>query len=145
MNSRGRNRPEPGAELPGLPARLATAELVAEFAEASGDRNPLHVNPAAARAAGHPDVLVHGMLTLGWLAELVSSWEAVRSIRQLRASFVAPVPAGTRLSVFGTVTELWETDDGTHASLRLTAHRADGTVTARGKAIVTLGEVGSAS
>lgn len=39
-------------------------EDIHAYAEASGDHNPLHLDPEAARAAGYPDVLAHGMLTL---------------------------------------------------------------------------------
>lgn len=38
-----------------------------DYADAAGDPNPVHTDPAAARAAGHPGVIVPG-LCLVWLA-----------------------------------------------------------------------------
>ena len=44
--------------------RLFDAETPARYADASDDHNPLHLDDEAARAAGHPGRLIHGMCTL---------------------------------------------------------------------------------
>lgn len=44
-----------------------TARHAADYADAAGDPNPVHAHPAAARAAGYPDVIVPGLCLL-WLA-----------------------------------------------------------------------------
>jgi acyl dehydratase len=41
-----------------------TRAMLALFAGASGDHNPVHIDIDAARAAGLPDVIGHGMLTI---------------------------------------------------------------------------------
>ncbi|HLU28694.1 MAG TPA: MaoC/PaaZ C-terminal domain-containing protein [Glycomyces sp.] len=51
------------------------ADLVA-YAEASGDHNPIHLDEAAARAAGLPDVIAHGMYTMGLVSRAVLEWAA---------------------------------------------------------------------
>ncbi|HKJ11319.1 MAG TPA: MaoC/PaaZ C-terminal domain-containing protein [Ornithinimicrobium sp.] len=45
-----------------------------EYAEASGDRNPIHLDEQAARAVGLPGVIAHGMWTMGAAADVVSTW-----------------------------------------------------------------------
>jgi len=65
-----------------LPSDLAT-----RYAEASGDDNPIHIDETAARAAGLPGVVVHGMCVLA------VAWAATE--RTLRR---APVAASCRFS-----------------------------------------------
>jgi len=52
---------------------LFTADEVAEFARLSGDVNPLHVDPAFARAAGMGRPVVHGMLSAAHLSAIVGT------------------------------------------------------------------------
>ena len=52
---------------------LFTADEVAEFARLSGDVNPLHVDPAFARAAGMGRPVVHGMLSAARVSAIVGT------------------------------------------------------------------------
>lgn len=51
------------------------ADLVA-YAEASGDHNPIHLDDAAAEAAGLPGVIAHGMYTMGLVSRAILEWVA---------------------------------------------------------------------
>src|SRR5229473_98550 len=79
---------DPGSQLhPDMNARLETADVATEvartryeplgrddlqrYAQASGDLNPLHLDPAFARQAGFDDVIVHGMLGMALLGRLL--------------------------------------------------------------------------
>jgi len=62
-----------GDELAPLQVRLTRADLV-RYAGASGDFNPIHWSDRAARAAGLPDVIAHGMLTMALATRLVTTW-----------------------------------------------------------------------
>ena len=46
-------------------------EQLQAYAQASGDLNPLHLDPAFARKAGFDDVIVHGMLGMALLGRLL--------------------------------------------------------------------------
>ena len=48
-------------------------EMLARYAEASGDTNPLHLDPAFARKAGFDDVIVHGMLSMALLGLIIAA------------------------------------------------------------------------
>ena len=44
------------------------------YAGVSGDGNPIHWDESIAKLAGLPDVIAHGMLTMGLGAGFVSAW-----------------------------------------------------------------------
>ena len=44
------------------------------YANASGDQNPIHQDEAFARSVGLPDVIAHGMWTMGASATVVTDW-----------------------------------------------------------------------
>jgi acyl dehydratase len=50
-----------------------TPDVLAAFATASGDDNPLHRDLEGARAAGLGQVPVHGMLSMAYLARLATT------------------------------------------------------------------------
>ena len=94
---------EPGAELPPL-ARVVTREDLFAYGEASGDRNPLHRDDDAARAAGFPVVIAHGMFTMGHMAACVVAWAGESAaVERLTAQFRAPVIVGEEIVAGGRV------------------------------------------
>lgn len=50
-----------------------TRQQLADYADASGDRNPIHLDDAFAQAAGFPSVIVHGMLSMAFMADHLRS------------------------------------------------------------------------
>jgi acyl dehydratase len=60
-----------------------TKEQIAAYAEASGDRNPIHLDEEFARSVGLPGVIAHGMLQMGLLA--VVAGEAAGGSGRLRS------------------------------------------------------------
>ena len=64
----GRRRRRPGDRA----RRRATRS--SPYADASGDQNPIHQDEAFARSVGLPDVIAHGMWTMGASATVVTDW-----------------------------------------------------------------------
>jgi acyl dehydratase len=62
-----------GDELPLHHARLSRGDLV-NYSGVSGDANPIHWDEDIAKLAGLPDVIAHGMLTMGVGAGFASAW-----------------------------------------------------------------------
>jgi acyl dehydratase len=62
-----------GDELPVHRARLSRGDLV-NYAGVAGDANPIHWDEDIAKLAGLPDVIAHGMLTMGLGAGFASAW-----------------------------------------------------------------------
>ena len=96
----------PGEELPAL-KRVVTREDVKAYADASGDQNPLHQDDEAAREAGFPGIVAHGMFTLGHLTSCIVGWAGEASaLARVRAQFRAPVFVGETIVAGGTVKAL---------------------------------------
>lgn len=62
-----------GDELPGHNAHLSRGDVV-NYSGVAGDANPIHWDENLARLAGLPDVIAHGMLTMGLGAGFASAW-----------------------------------------------------------------------
>jgi acyl dehydratase len=80
------------------------------YADASGDHNPIHINAEAARAVGLDGTIAHGMLSMGFLGQLVTDWLAAQPttggwVSRLRVRFQAMVRPGDTLTCQGVLTE----------------------------------------
>ncbi len=95
----------------------------------SGDRNPLHRDPAIAKMAGFPRPILHGLATYGTacraLISTVCKYDATK-ITGFDARFSAPVFPGETI-----VTEMWV--DGAVVSFRCRLKERDGIVLNNGK------------
>lgn len=75
----------------------------------SGDRNPLHVDPEAARAAGFERPILHGLCTFGMVARALVRHccdDSPDRVREIGARFSAPVYPGDVLRL-----EIWQRAD----------------------------------
>src|SRR5437763_14328467 len=92
-----------GQSLPPLVKRV-TVEQIRQYAEASGDRNPIHLDDVFARAAGLPGVIAHGMLTMAFANQLVTDWLGDRSmLKRLQGRFAGMVLPGDDVTCSGSV------------------------------------------
>lgn len=92
-----------GMEIPTL-TKVVTREDVRAYADASGDRNPLHQDDEVARAAGFPGTIAHGMFTMAHLASCLVRWLGdPAALKRLRAQFRAPVFMGETIVAGGVV------------------------------------------
>ena len=93
----------PGQALPSL-AKHVTVEQIRQYADASGDRNPIHLDETFARSAGLPGVIAHGMLTMAFANQMVTDWLGDRSLlRRLQGRFAGMVVPGDDVTCSGTV------------------------------------------
>jgi len=84
--------------LPELRERL-TQERIAAYAMASGDHNPIHLDPDYARAAGLPSTIAHGLLTLGVAAAELELWaQGSAWTSRVSCRFSAPLPSGQEVT-----------------------------------------------
>ena len=125
-----------GSALPPLSTGPVTRHRVAMYAHGSGDLNPIHVDPDYARdKAGLPDVIVHGMYSMGMLSRLLTQWAGPGSVRAIETRFAAMLPVKASLECSGVI-EVQATEDGSLVTVKLTATQADGSAVAAGQAQV---------
>jgi len=68
----GKERWVVGAELPSL-AKTLSQDKIDRYARASGDFNPIHVDPAFAAQTPFGGTIAHGMLLLAYLSEMLTA------------------------------------------------------------------------
>jgi acyl dehydratase len=132
-----RQAPEPHpipARAPDAVCDLTTRPETALIYRLSGDRNPLHAEPAVARAAGFPRPIAHGLGNFGFAGHAVLKTMCGYDPQKLTAfacRFSAPVFPGETLR-----TEMWR--DGAVVSFRTRVVERDVIAVNNGRA-----EVGS--
>jgi acyl dehydratase len=95
-------------------------QMLVEYANASGDQNPIHQNEEFAKSVGLPNVIAHGMYTMGIAATYLSELAGSQAVTELSAKFIKPVvvPAGVdvAIEISGKILEV----DGLIAKVELT-------------------------
>jgi acyl dehydratase len=115
----------PGQALPSL-TKHVTVEQIRQYAEASGDRNPIHLDESFARSAGLPGVIAHGMLTMAFANQMVTDWLGDRSLlKRLQGRFAGMVVPGDDVTVSGSVVSKDEATRRVVINLVVTNQRGD--------------------
>jgi acyl dehydratase len=68
-----------------------TMDDLRRYAEASGDDNPIHLDPELARRAGLPGSPVHGMLLMSRFVPALAIWRPDLTLIRLSGKFLRPV------------------------------------------------------
>jgi acyl dehydratase len=93
------------------------------YAAASGDFNPIHVDPRVGRAAGFRGAILQGMCTYAWAAEACVEYlgDPAR-LRRLRVRFSRPLQVGDVVTFEGRCTAI----EGGTIRIALSARNQDG-------------------
>ncbi len=116
-----------GYELPVHHTRLSRGDLV-NYSGVAGDANPLHWDEEIAKLAGQPDVIAHGMLTMGLGAGFGSDWSgdpgaATRYAVRLSQPAVVPADGGADIEFSGRIKSL---DPETRSGIVIVGAKASG-------------------
>lgn len=127
-----------GDAIPVLALPPVSRLTLALYCGASGDHNPIHVDTDFARIAGLPDVIAHGMLSMAWLARLLTNWVPQTAIRDYSVRFAAMTHVHENITCTGQVTEKFEENGERRVRLSLTTVNAEGQIKLAGDAVVAL-------
>jgi len=127
-----------GDTLPPLTLPPLTRTTLALYCGASGDHNPIHVDIDFAKKAGYPDVFAHGMLSVAWLARMLTNWVPQTRLREFGVRFTALTQVGEVITCSGSVTELFEAGGERRARLSIQTTNAQGQVKLAGDAVVAI-------
>ncbi|EWT02990.1 acyl dehydratase [Intrasporangium oryzae NRRL B-24470] len=129
-----------GDVLPPKTIHIDRATLV-RYAGASLDRNPIHWDERFAKGVGLPDVIAHGMFTMGAAATVVTDWvgDAGRVVDygvRFTKPVVVPYESGADLEVSGVVKAV--DPETRRVTVELTATAAGEKVLGRALAVARL-------
>ncbi|HUO03810.1 MAG TPA: MaoC/PaaZ C-terminal domain-containing protein [Candidatus Binataceae bacterium] len=105
----GSSEPRPPEPVRGEPlysvAQTIDKDQTFRYAEASGDRNPIHVDENVAKMAGLPGIIVHGLCTMAFTSKVaidrLCGGDPAR-LKRLRVRFSRPVLPGQTIT-----TKVW--------------------------------------
>jgi acyl dehydratase len=115
-------------------------ETLVAYANASGDQNPIHQDEDFAKSVGLPDVIAHGMFTMGAAGSVVEEWAGDGGrVVEFGTRFTKPVvvpQSGGEIEVSGEVKSVDE--QSRRATVELTATSDGAKVLGRCVAVVQL-------
>lgn len=77
------------------------------YAGASGDFNPIHIDPEFGKMVGLGGAIIQGLCTLAFASKTVTDWAGdPGKLKRLKCRFSAPVLMEDTISVQGTVTDV---------------------------------------
>jgi acyl dehydratase len=101
---------EPPDRAPDKTAEMQTLPIQAMIYRLSGDRNPLHIDPAFAKMAGYDTPILHGLCTLGHAGRAVLG--AYCDNDPARMTGLAVRFSGVVFPGDSIITEMWDEGDG---------------------------------
>ncbi|MCL1817594.1 MAG: hypothetical protein FWG35_01595 [Spirochaetaceae bacterium] len=125
-----------GDALPVLEKPEITRLQLVKYAGASGDFNPIHTIPEAARQAGLEGPIAHGMLIMGILGQMISGWAGTGNVVKYGVSFKAMTRPGDVLYAKGTVKRKYEENEKKLIDCAVYVEDARGEVKVEGKVTV---------
>jgi acyl dehydratase len=112
-----------GTSLPAFTLPTVDIATLEGYADASGDHALIHLDAAAARSAGFPGIIAHGLLVMAYLGRAVTAWYPEAQLRELGCRFMAVTLLGDRLTCGGSVVKVVETE--TERVVELDVHVVD--------------------
>jgi len=127
-----------GDELPPLVKGPIQQIQLTRYAGASGDFNPIHQDDEFAKAAGMGGVFAHGMLSMGFVGQVVTDWAGAGQVRKLGVRFAGLVRLKDTVTCRGRVLARSSKDDVNLVDLEVWAENQKGDKVVTGKATVAL-------
>ena len=114
-------------------------QTLIDYANASGDQNPIHQHEEFAKSVGLPDVIAHGMLTMALASRFVAQWAGdVSKVKEFSARFTKPVVVPAGVDVELVVSAVIDEVTARSVTLDITAECAGTKVLGMAKATIAL-------
>jgi 3-hydroxybutyryl-CoA dehydratase len=120
--------------------RYITQEKINLYAEASGDFNPIHVDEAFATKTPFGGTIAHGMLSLAYVSEMMTSAFGRSWLfgGRLRAKFKDSARPGDTVTITGRIFCIDQKSDVSYANCNFECCNQKGETIVAGEAIVKL-------
>lgn len=112
-----------GLDLGTTDWQLVDQAMIDAFADATGDRQWIHIDPVRAAAGPFGGTIAHGYLTLSLLPGFFSQLYRVEGVSMIinyglgKVRFPSPVPSGSRLRASSRISEVVEVAGGVQCTL----------------------------
>jgi len=116
---------------------LSHLQLV-RYAGASGDFNPLHTDPKIGELIGVGGIIGHGMLTMGFVGQLLSDYVGPTALRKFGVRFKGMTHLDDVITCTGTITEKYEADGEARIAGKIQATDQNGDVKVAGTFVAAL-------
>ena len=128
---------EVGDSLPEL-EKTVSQERIEQYATASGDFNPIHIDEEFAATSQFGGRIAHGMLIAAFVSEMLTKAfeQAWLDSGKLKIRFRAPVFPGETVSTFGEVKKIEDVDGVKRITCSVGARKSDGESAITGDAVV---------
>jgi len=127
-----------GDELPPLVKGPIQQIQLTRYAGASGDFNPIHQDDEFAKAAGMGGVFAHGMLSMGFVGQVVTDWAGAGQVRKLGVRFAGLVRLKDTITCRGRVLAKSSKDDVNLVELEVWAENQKAEKVVTGRATLSL-------
>ena len=130
---------EVGDSLPEL-QKAVSQERIEQYASASGDFNPIHINEEFAATSQFEGRIAHGMLIAAFVSEMLTKAfeRAWLDTGKLKIRFRAPVFPGETVSTFGEVKKIEDVNGARRVTCSVGARKPNGESAITGDAVVDL-------
>lgn len=127
-----------GDVLPTHDAGPITRTVLGLYAGGSGDHNPMHIDSDFVKKGGMQDVFAHGMLSMAYLAQLLTKRFRSEQIRSYGVRFASITPVNAKISCQGKVVDKFQAEGENRIRLELQTVTDKGAVTLQGEAVVAI-------
>ena len=130
---------QPAQTLPQIEKRV-TQEQIKRYAHASGDFNPVHLDPEFATHSSFGRIVAHGMLVLAYISDMMgrSFGRHWPESGRLKVRFRAPVYPGDEVTTSGEVLKVSREDGLLRIDCSVRCCRQGGEEVINGEASVTM-------
>lgn len=117
-----------GTKIPELRIEPISRTILALYAGASGDHNPMHIDIDFAKKVGLKDVFAHGMLVMSYLGRAITDTILQSRLKDFKVRFCSITNIGDILTCSGEVIEIKERNNIKVVILELHVIDQDGDV-----------------
>ena len=120
--------------------RQIDQERIEQYARASGDFNPIHIDREFAEASQFGGTIAHGMMVAAMISEMMtvafgSRWP---STGKMKIRFRSPVRTGQMVTARGTIKSVDRSNDTSKISCAVSVETGDGQTAITGQTEVTV-------
>ncbi len=123
---------EPKQEIVSSTTNPITHAQIVRYAGASGDFNPIHNDPEFAKNMGLDGTIAHGMLVMGLVGRMVTSYTDPKFVKNFNVKFVGMTKPDEALTLSSVVKKKDEIEGKKMATIAVQASGPQGDAKAKG-------------